>query len=103
MSLPETGDYISHHLKMAGRVDTLFSADAVNLIHNASRALGCACCSGRSLTAAGEVDRGPGGCCSSRVSGVPTVGHRAWLLPGWPLGVGLAMPLGPGDGVAGLG
>jgi hypothetical protein len=37
VSLSETGDYITHHLKMAGRVDTLFSADAVNLIHNASR------------------------------------------------------------------
>ena len=30
ISLSETGDYITHHLKMAGRVDTLFSADAVN-------------------------------------------------------------------------
>jgi len=37
MSPTETGDYITHHLKIAGRADTLFSADAVTLIHNASR------------------------------------------------------------------
>jgi type II secretory pathway predicted ATPase ExeA len=37
MTQAETGDYISHHLKIAGRTDTLFSADAVSLIHNASR------------------------------------------------------------------
>jgi len=37
MNLTETSEYITHHLKMAGRVDTLFSADAINLIHNASR------------------------------------------------------------------
>ena len=35
----ETGDYISHHLKLAGRADTLFSDDAVALIHQVSRGL----------------------------------------------------------------
>ncbi len=33
----ETADYITHHLKIAGRTDTLFSADATALIPNASR------------------------------------------------------------------
>jgi type II secretory pathway predicted ATPase ExeA len=37
MTGEETGSYISHHLKLAGRDDTLFSADATALIHNASR------------------------------------------------------------------
>ena len=37
MTATETADYITHHLKIAGRCDTLFSADAVTLIHNASR------------------------------------------------------------------
>ncbi|HEX4103530.1 MAG: hypothetical protein WAL99_15340 [Pseudonocardiaceae bacterium] len=37
MDATETGDYITHHLKIAGRTDTLFSADAITLIHNASR------------------------------------------------------------------
>ena len=37
MSATETADYIGHHLKIAGRTDTLFSADATTLIHNASR------------------------------------------------------------------
>jgi type II secretory pathway predicted ATPase ExeA len=37
MSATETADYITHHLKIAGRADTLFSADAVTLIHNTSR------------------------------------------------------------------
>ena len=37
MNPTETTDYITHHLKIAGRTDTLFSANAVNLIHNASR------------------------------------------------------------------
>ena len=37
MTATETGDYISHHLKIAGRADTLFSTDAITLIHNASR------------------------------------------------------------------
>ncbi|HET8601199.1 MAG TPA: AAA family ATPase [Segeticoccus sp.] len=37
MSPTETGAYITHHLKLAGRADTLFSDDAITLIHNASR------------------------------------------------------------------
>ncbi|MGH4007738.1 MAG: ExeA family protein [Pseudonocardiaceae bacterium] len=37
MTPTETADYINHHLKMAGRADTLFSTDAITLIHNASR------------------------------------------------------------------
>ena len=37
MTATETADYITHHLKIAGRTDTLFSADAITLIHNASR------------------------------------------------------------------
>ncbi len=35
----ECGAYIAHHLKLAGRVDTLFSDDAVALIHQVSRGL----------------------------------------------------------------
>ena len=37
MSEKETSDYITHHVKIAGRSDTLFSDDAITLIHNASR------------------------------------------------------------------
>ncbi len=37
MSANETGDYITHHATIAGRADTLFSDDALTLIHNASR------------------------------------------------------------------
>jgi type II secretory pathway predicted ATPase ExeA len=37
MSAKETGDYLTHHVKIAGRTDTLFSDDAITLIHNASR------------------------------------------------------------------
>lgn len=37
MDLAETADYIRHHLKFAGRSDTLFSDDAVAAIHQASR------------------------------------------------------------------
>ncbi len=37
MDATETADYLTHHLKIAGRTDTLFSADAITLIHNASR------------------------------------------------------------------
>jgi len=37
MDPAETADYITHHLKIAERTDTLFSADAMTLIHNASR------------------------------------------------------------------
>jgi type II secretory pathway predicted ATPase ExeA len=35
----ESGSYISHHLALAGRSDTLFSDDAVALIHTVSRGL----------------------------------------------------------------
>ena len=35
----DTGEYIAHHLKLAGRTDTLFSDDAVARIHKASRGL----------------------------------------------------------------
>jgi type II secretory pathway predicted ATPase ExeA len=37
MDATETGAYIIHHLKLAGRSDTLFSGDAVELIHQVSR------------------------------------------------------------------
>jgi type II secretory pathway predicted ATPase ExeA len=37
MALQETASYIQHHLKLAGRADTLFSDDAVALIHQTSR------------------------------------------------------------------
>jgi type II secretory pathway predicted ATPase ExeA len=37
MSPTETGQYIAHHIKIAGRSDTLFSDDAITLIHNAAR------------------------------------------------------------------
>jgi type II secretory pathway predicted ATPase ExeA len=37
MSAADTADYIGHHCKIAGRSDTLFSDDAIALIHNASR------------------------------------------------------------------
>jgi type II secretory pathway predicted ATPase ExeA len=37
MSPVETGQYIAHHVKIAGRSDTLFSDDAITLIHNAAR------------------------------------------------------------------
>jgi type II secretory pathway predicted ATPase ExeA len=33
----ETADYVAHHLKLAGRSDTLFSDDALGLIHQVSR------------------------------------------------------------------
>lgn len=39
MTDTETAGYISHHLKLAGRSDTLFSDDAVALIHQVSRGL----------------------------------------------------------------
>ena len=39
MDLKETGDYLAHHLKLAGRSDTLFSDDAIGLIHEFSRGL----------------------------------------------------------------
>ncbi|MBF6302770.1 ExeA family protein [Nocardia amamiensis] len=37
MNPADTADYIRHHCAIAGRTDTLFSDDAVALIHNASR------------------------------------------------------------------
>jgi type II secretory pathway predicted ATPase ExeA len=39
MNQTETGQYIIHHLKLAGRTDTLFSNDAITRIHKASRGL----------------------------------------------------------------
>ncbi len=36
---PECGAYIAHHLKLAGRSDTLFTDDAIALIHQVSRGL----------------------------------------------------------------
>jgi type II secretory pathway predicted ATPase ExeA len=37
MSDTETSDYIHHHIKLAGRADTLFTTDAITVIHTASR------------------------------------------------------------------
>ena len=37
MTATETGDYVKHHLALAGRSDTLFSDDATALIHQTSR------------------------------------------------------------------
>jgi len=39
MTPAETGSYIGHHLKLAGRSDPLFSDDAATLIHEAARGL----------------------------------------------------------------
>ncbi len=39
MTAKETGDYITHHLALAGRSDTLFSDDAIGLIYQVSRGL----------------------------------------------------------------
>ena len=39
MTEPETRDYLTHHLKLAGRADQLFSDDAAALIHQTSRGL----------------------------------------------------------------
>ena len=39
MAPAETTSYIAHHLKIAGRADTLFSDDATTLIHQVSRGL----------------------------------------------------------------
>jgi type II secretory pathway predicted ATPase ExeA len=39
MEPAETADYVGHHLKIAGRTDTLFSDDALALIHQVSRGL----------------------------------------------------------------
>jgi type II secretory pathway predicted ATPase ExeA len=39
MQLPETKSYLAHHLGLVGRSDTLFSDDAIALIHQVSRGL----------------------------------------------------------------
>jgi type II secretory pathway predicted ATPase ExeA len=39
MDLSETAGYLRHHLALAGRSDTLFSDDAVALIHQTGRGL----------------------------------------------------------------
>src|SRR5258708_13066063 len=39
MDLAQTSDYLRHHLALAGRKDTLFSDDALIVIHHASPAL----------------------------------------------------------------
>ena len=39
MTPEETGSYLRHHVKLAGRSDTLFSDDAIALIHQVSRGL----------------------------------------------------------------
>ena len=39
MTAQETTSYITHHLKLAGRSDPLFSDDAITLIHATSRGL----------------------------------------------------------------
>ncbi|MFQ5517322.1 MAG: ExeA family protein [Acidimicrobiia bacterium] len=39
MDLEATAGYIHHHLELAGRSDTLFSDDAITLIHQTSRGL----------------------------------------------------------------
>lgn len=39
MTADETHTYVGHHLKLAGRADTLFSDDALALIHQVSRGL----------------------------------------------------------------
>jgi len=39
MDSTETASYVAHHLKLAGRSDTLFSDDALSLVHQVSRGL----------------------------------------------------------------
>ena len=39
MDTAETKSYLAHHLKLAGRSDTLFSDDAIALIHQVSGGL----------------------------------------------------------------
>ena len=39
LDLKETTSYVQHHLALAGRSDTLFSDDAIGLIHTTSRGL----------------------------------------------------------------
>ncbi|MGW0086517.1 hypothetical protein [Streptomyces sp. NPDC003393] len=37
MTSEETTSYLTHHLALVGRSDTLFSDDAINLIHDTAR------------------------------------------------------------------
>ena len=37
MTAAETSSYVTHHLKLAGRADQLFTEDALNLIHTTAR------------------------------------------------------------------
>jgi type II secretory pathway predicted ATPase ExeA len=39
MTPEQTAGYITHHLQLAGRADTLFSDDAATLVHDAARGL----------------------------------------------------------------
>jgi type II secretory pathway predicted ATPase ExeA len=39
LDLPDTKAYIGHHLTLAGRSDTMFSDDAITLIHHTARGL----------------------------------------------------------------
>lgn len=39
MNLEQSAGYITHHLALAGRSDTLFSDDAIALIHQNARGL----------------------------------------------------------------
>jgi type II secretory pathway predicted ATPase ExeA len=39
MDLGETVGYLTHHLKLAGRSDTIFSDDAIGLLHQTSRGI----------------------------------------------------------------
>ena len=39
MTPEQTASYITHHLQLAGRTDTLFSDDATTLVHDAARGL----------------------------------------------------------------
>ncbi len=39
MTAAETASYITHHLKLAGRTDPLFSDDAITVIHQAARGM----------------------------------------------------------------
>jgi type II secretory pathway predicted ATPase ExeA len=39
LDMQETHSYVQHHLALAGRSDTLFSDDAIGLIHDTSRGL----------------------------------------------------------------
>ncbi len=39
MTAEQTAGYITHHLQLAGRSDTIFSDDAMTLVHDAARGL----------------------------------------------------------------